>query len=113
MIDMRKQYRTRDGREVKLLMTDGGARESVIGACKRLIDGAWVQASWACDGRFDTTCDEHVLDLIEVKPKHVRWVNCYEDCGVMTRAEADHMAKSAMSKRVACKMVEFEEGEGL
>lgn len=34
MIDIIKQYKTKDGKEVKIFMTNGGPRYSVIGAIK-------------------------------------------------------------------------------
>lgn len=106
MIDINKQYRTRDGREVRLLMVDAGGNCPVIGAFKRA-DGTWSSCEWPAIGKYHALSD---LDLIEVKPKHVRWVNYYPGCHHPSRESADRNAGSA---RIACIRVEFEEGEGL
>jgi hypothetical protein len=106
MIDIAKQYRTRDGREVRLLMTDGGGDCPVIGAFKRC-DGVWVSCDWPASGCCSSLSK---LDLIEVKPKHVRWININPDSGFPTRKDADLVA---WNKRMACIRIEFEEGEGL
>jgi hypothetical protein len=112
MIDINKQYRTRDGREVKLLMTDAGSNRPVIGAFQHE-DGTWVPCAWLSNGQyapFDNYCSN--FDLVEVKTKHVRWLNCYEDAQAATREEADRLV-SKFARRIACIRVEFEEGEGL
>lgn len=107
MIDINKQYRTRDGREVRLQMTDAGGDWPVLGAVKSgKIWSSWV---WASDGAA-SQLGRRDADLIEVKPKHVRWVNFYEGCHHPSREIADRNAGSA---RIACIRVEFEEGEGL
>ena len=120
MIDMAKQYRTRDGREVRLLMTDGGGSggSPVIGAIKDR-DWSWFPCCWAANGWY------HPLgggsyDLIEVRPRIKReyWMNVYpSEMGnvtylYLTKKVAD---KAADSDRIACVRVEIdvEEGEGL
>ena len=108
MIDINKQYRTRDGREVRLLMTDGGGLTPIIGAIK-LINGEWSPCNWPAFGHCRKFTN---MDLIEVKPKHVRWVNLYS-VGILTREDADSHALGSPHKRIACIRVEFEEGEGL
>lgn len=109
MIDMNKQYRTRDGREVRLLMTDAGGDWPVLGALRS--GYTWSSWVWAADGAGSRS-GPNAADLVEVKTKHVRWLNCYEDAHPTTREEADrHVSKYA--RRIACIRVEFEEGEGL
>lgn len=46
MIDMNKRYRTRDGRDVRILCTDGPGPRPVIG----IIDGSRGPAHWSADG---------------------------------------------------------------
>ena len=78
MISKDKQYRTRDGREVRIYATDGGPDWPVQGAIK-LADG-WIPFIWntqgccSCLGITDG-------DLIEVKPRIKReyWVNVYSE----------------------------------
>jgi hypothetical protein len=108
MIDMSKQYRTRDGREVRLLMTDAGGDCPVIGAYKRC-DGVWVGCDWPASGCCPALSN---LDLVEVKPKHVRWINLYNPIGFhQTRESADYADRAG--RRIACLRIEFEEGDGL
>lgn len=119
MIDINKQYRTRNGREVKLLMTDSSPAYSVIGAVNEG-DGYWSSYRWLACGRHDlagTSGD----DLVEVKTKHVRWVNmCRGDTGshyvgcYATREDAVFDSRLApLGETIACIRIEFEEGEGL
>jgi hypothetical protein len=111
---MSKQYRTRDGREVRLLMTDAGGDCPVIGAYKRC-DGVWVGCDWPASGCCPALSN---LDLVEVKSKHVRWINLYNPIGFHhTRESADEAGQSRDSslagRRIACLRIEFEEGDGL
>ena len=108
MISMDKQYRTRDGREVKIFMVDGGGSCPVIGAVK-LSEGPWVPCNWPADGAMVSGSQ---TALIEVKPRYVRWVNVYAELG-LTREDADSYDQQILSHRIACIRVEFEEGEGL
>ena len=111
MIDINKQYRTRDGREVRIYATDGGQ-------CGTLIHGAvfdnafWGSLVWDSDGST-YSWREDGLDLIEVRRRHKRtvWVNVYPD-EVFTH---HHQRVPNRKDRIACIKVEldFEEGEGL
>ena len=116
MIDKSKQYRTRDGREVRIYATDGGGDHSVHAAIKNP-DG-WKGVQFQADG---TWCEvETPLDLIEVKPRIKRevWVNVYpEESGMNTHA---HDCKKAANDcagpdRIACVKltIDCEEGTGL
>jgi hypothetical protein len=105
MIDMNKQYRTLDGREVKLLMTDGGGSSPVVGAVRQPY-GTWDPVRWPSNGLHEDKNN----NLVEVKPKHVRWLNCYADSDYESRESAD---RHGGSDRIACIRIEFEEGEGL
>jgi hypothetical protein len=64
MIDITKHYKTRDDREVKLLMTDGGSRYPVLGAIKDTESGHWVNYTWTSKGEhyIGESSDE---DLVE------------------------------------------------
>lgn len=117
-IDMLKQYRTRDGREVRIYATDGHGRQSIHGAVKN--DFGWVLAQWREDGSMYG--EENILwfDLIEVKPRIKRevWLNVYDPqkedytFGHPTKAEAD---RCSAIRRIACVKItiDCEEGEGL
>jgi hypothetical protein len=112
MISKDKQYRTRDGREVRIYATDGGGEYPVHGSVKT--NDGWRPRTWVSNGQVGPL--ENVGDLIEVKPriKRTLWLNVYEICasGYPTRYEADDVASRS---RLACVKVEIdcEEGEGL
>jgi hypothetical protein len=70
MIELGKQYRTHDGREVRIYAVDGNGSDVIHGAY-RTADGQWELAGWRADGSWipNGKCAE---DLIEVKPKITR-----------------------------------------
>lgn len=119
MISKDKEYRTRDGHEVRIYATDGGGTQP-IHAAYRDEHNKWHSSTWSLEGKFFLSGDPCRYDLIEVKPRIKRtvWLNVYAD-GIsppvgsgMTREDADRLAGTA---RVACIPVEIdcEEGEGL
>ena len=118
MIDISKQYRTRDGRKVRIYATDGGLEHCMTHGAAKNKSGYWEAASWytAHGGYYDCGVDHH-YDLIEVRPRHKRtvWVNVYPNhfTHYETKKQADE--RSDQSIRIACVKVEldFEEGEGL
>ena len=60
-IEMGKKYRTRDGRDVRLLCVDGPSFYPVVGFLETSL------MSWSSDGRFSREqTHEHDRDLIEV-----------------------------------------------
>lgn len=111
MIDPKKTYRTHDGREVRIYAVDGGSKASHVHGAVKEPDG-WHMRCWNFEG-----IGAHVTDdLIEVKPKHVRWVNLYPHGGGIvhgSKEQAENIAENAVALRLACIRVEFEEGEGL
>lgn len=117
MIDINKQYRTRDGREVRLYATDGEEHAPIHGAVKS--EFVWFPFQWKGDGTGYVRCGE--LDLIEVKPRIKRtvWQNIIKDTygdlvfsTYHTKAEAD---RHHYDRRIACVKIEIdcEEGDGL
>ncbi len=119
MIDPKKTYKTRDGREVRIYAVDvkDSCGYTVHGAV--LFEGDWSAETWQSDGSYDKirNIDGSTFDLIEVKPRIQRevWVNVYRDnkCGAYASREmAD--ACCAMD-RIACVklVIDCEEGEGL
>jgi hypothetical protein len=115
MIDKNKQYRTRNGREVRIYAADGGGSYPVHGAI--LEDGVWSHEVWKRDGAYGSNLDES-LSLVEVKPRIQRevWLNVYSvgtnNCTHETKELAD---KNCCSDRIACVKINIdcEEGEGL
>ena len=118
MIDISKQYRTRDGRKVRIYATDGGLEHCMTHGAAKNKSGYWEAASWytAHGGYYDCGVDHH-YDLIEVRPRHKRtvWLNVCPDGTYVasTKKLADDMMVAPY--RIACIKVEldFEEGEGL
>jgi len=66
-ISMDKTYRTRDGKEVKLLMLDGGGKYPVLGAVKDSDTDSWEAETWNTKGGYDAFVASNTEnDLIEV-----------------------------------------------
>jgi hypothetical protein len=120
MIELGKQYKTRDGREVRIYAVDGGGPFLVHGSVKNNFGTAWTPNEWTETGSHlgDPEFRIHDLDLIEGKPRIQRevWVNVYPGpivCELRhTKADADD---DAMRNRIACVkvVIDCEEGEGL
>lgn len=114
MIDPKKTYRTRDGREVRIYAVDGAMEYNVHGAIKNH-DG-WDVASWMDDGSALSAHRFIDSDLIEVKPRIKRdiWVNVYEgaDCWAIHTCKED-ADRGAMRSRLACVKltIDCEKGE--
>jgi hypothetical protein len=112
MIELGKQYRTEDGREVRIYALDAGGQTPVHGAIKR--SGLWIVTSWSKEGRWSISNPEN--NLVEVKPRIQRevWVNVYHSgqSAHGTKKDADQYAGS---NRIACVkvVIDCEEGEGL
>lgn len=116
VIDKNKNYRTRDGREVRIYATDHGSLNNVVcGAIKD--NGIWFGNNWLPNGHYLNMDTETNSDLIEVKPRIRReyWVNVYSD-HVGKLFESRAMANTnTESERIACVKVVIDcaEGDGL
>jgi hypothetical protein len=117
MIDTKKQYRTRDGREVRIYAVDAGGDKPVHGAIAN--KGKWDFHCWSSLGDWASQeCAATPLDLIEVRPRIVRevWVNVYPD---EVDTELWHSKEVAevqkFDGRIACVklVIDCQEGEGL
>lgn len=119
-VEMGKEYRTREGREVRLYALDGGGTYPVQGAVR---DGTgWIQQSWAESGVWMTSEADHDNNLEEVKPRIKRtvWLNVYGVEAAVLSITSSHCSKGeadclAAPYRKACIRVDIdcEEGEGL
>lgn len=69
MIDLNKRYRTRDGRDVKVLCVDAPGSRPVVGYyVTDGFDSSVTPRSWKADGRTNQAGDvDNVHDLIEVR----------------------------------------------
>jgi hypothetical protein len=121
-IEMSKEYKTRDGRSVRLLCTDGPFGFPVVGIIYNLDGSPWTAASWTLNGRIEGAIASSHLNLIEVRKKFRRevWVNVYPEdklggnvSAFNSKETADSMADG--NPRIACikVIIEGEEGEGL
>lgn len=114
MIDKNKQYRTRDGREVRIYATDGDDNMPIHGAI--LNKHGWRVTSWTPDGLSEGFGVEG-SDLIEVKSRIQRevWVNVYPTDVTVHRDKqaADYMCSNSSRIACVCLTIDCEEGEGL
>ena len=117
MIDKNKQYRTRDGREVRIYAVDGQGECPIHGAVKN--PTGWYPLIWYPDGNFAATkIEKFGQDLIEVKPRIKRevWVNVYPSRVGVYNFDCKKAADAHDSgSRIACVRltIDCEEGEGL
>ena len=113
MIDKSKQYRTRDGREVRIYAVDGGGDWPVHGA---YVDrDTWRIRSWTADGCIYNQKTD--ADLIEVKPRIKRkvWVNVYPHRMGVPHGNHAYVAMHRGKDAIACVEIDIdvEEGHGL
>lgn len=116
MIDLKKTYKTRDGRPVRLISDRGHPVFPIVG----YIENASVPYTWTYEGCSFQNRTQSSIDLIEVAPEPSKtkvsvWMNIYPYAGYSvwkTREQADN---HRYDDRIACKYIEFEveEGEGL
>ena len=115
MIDPKKQYRTRDGREVRIYAVDGGPHGNAIHGAIKSESGDWIAQQWFHEGMY-AYAGSHMNDLIEVKPRIKRkvWVNVYER-GFGDTHTSRESADECSSGRIACVEIDIdvEEGHGL
>ena len=117
MIDPKKTYRTRDGREVRIYAVDGAGADPIHGAI--FTPEGWEGCSWMQNGRW-MRAKECSKDLIEVRPRIQRevWVNVYDDGHVSLPYKTQQIANAwagGSATRIACVklVIDCEEGEGL
>lgn len=66
MIDIKKQYKTKNGHKVRIYATDSNDTYPIHGAV--FIDGVWKVTTWTVKGCYDVNGTTDNLDLIEIKP---------------------------------------------
>ena len=121
MIDKNKQYQTRDGREVRVFMTDGGDWKYPVIAAYKSSEGHWWPLHLTKDGAYVSSGSNSVLDIIEVKPRIKRkvWVNLYRHDDGDEFAEVSSTEDLARERlgtaSIACVEIDIdvEEGHGL
>jgi len=117
MISLDKQYKTKDGIEVRIYAVDGDGDYPIHGAYRDIV-GNWNMAVWTREGLFNGH-DGHCLNLVEIpqRIKRTVWLNVYENsylngCYYDFKIDAD---RSAGHNRIACIKVDIDcaEGDGL
>jgi hypothetical protein len=115
-IDINKQYKTREGKEVRIYSVDTSNINEVHGAVLR--EGGWYIEIWNIEGDYLNSGSSSNYDLVEVKPttKITQWLNIFHGGRIgihPTRETADESA--AILTRAACIEInlEYKEGEGL
>lgn len=66
-IDLSKKYKTREGKEVKLLAFSDDRSYPLLGQIK--LDGVWTNETWTFDGQFSQDSGPSKYDLVEVIEK--------------------------------------------
>lgn len=89
-VEIGKTYRTQCGHDVVIYAIYPEQEYPVHGAY--LHQGRWFPEVWKLNGTFDLDPHDHDLDLIEVSPERVVWINEYENgvgAAYLTKEEAD------------------------
>lgn len=112
-IDWTKPVRTKDGRAVRVLCTDGPGEYPVAG----YIEGEMNPRSWSLNGQIHKRTPHSQYDLENVPQRIQReyWVNVYQN-GLGTAYETKYAAGEARGTQcLACVKItiDCEEGEGL
>jgi len=112
MIDTTKQYKTREGREVRIYATDGAGTYPVQGAIKN--EDGWYLAQWKQSGKHVGECDSS-NDLVEFKPrmKFERWALVERSGGYSLWLDKPSKASTVDAFAITRIIFEVEEGEGL
>ena len=122
-IEMGKQYRTRDGREARVLMTDGGDWHFPVIAAFKDKDDCWWPLHLTKEGKVSRNAVDDARDLVEIKPRIQleRWIvvrrTVFGDV-VTSTAPTEAMARAVMKTfndviALAKVKVDVEEGHGL
>ena len=115
MISMDKQYKTKEGKQVKLYAVEEKGHFPVHGATLEL-DGRWDCMCWTDEGKaFRGSITSE--DLVEVKPalKIGFWINLYSAGEYSTWLNKEDADLYCSEGRVACIFFEreVEYGEGI
>jgi len=112
MISKDKQYKTRDGREVRIYATDGTGPYPVHGAIRE--SNGWYSCNWSQYGKYSEEPDSP-SHLVEVKPriKIERWVMVNRNGDYSLWLDKPSKSVSVDAFGLTRISFEVEEGEGL
>jgi len=97
MIDINKEYTTRDGNEVRIYAVDGHLKYPIHGAIKR--EGGCRSMEWTKDGMYHGVGFESGLDLIEKKQTktiHIGVYVYYNKLGIIQVASRTEFDKNIL-----------------
>ena len=80
MIDIKKQWKTRDGRKVRLYCDDGEGFHPIHGAILSEEDKLWKMSSWSKDGYLVSLLQCSLSDLMPIVRKDALGYELPEDC---------------------------------
>ena len=111
-IDRDKQYKTRDGRDVRIYATDGTGHHPVHGAIREF--NGWYSCNWSQYGKYSEEPDSP-SHLIEVKQriKIERWVLVERDESYSLWIDKPSKASCGDAFAITQIVFEVEEGEGI
>ena len=111
-IDWTKPVRTKDGRAVRVLCTDGPGEYPVVG----FVDGDADPLTWTMGGQFlDDTTRKFDLENAPQRIQKTWWMNVFDD-GSFDHYETKELADADRGRGIlACVpfVIDCEEGEGL
>ena len=109
MIDINKKYQTRGGRPVEIVTTRArnSPKRPVIGYVGDDVDFTF----WSHEGVYDVYGGSSYLDLVEVTPKHVMWLNVYQGGNGVVHESREDADEGSMENRIARLKIQFEEGQ--
>lgn len=111
--DPTKPFKTRSGKVASAISCPplfGG--ETLVGW---FVDqnGRGCVGSWFANGQFTFNLTGHPNDLVNIPVKHASWVNFYPGGLAIGEYSTREAADKNAPDRIACILIEFEEGQGL
>lgn len=107
-----KEYKTRDGRKVRIYAVDGGGEYPIHGVYFN--GNKWQLTSWTRDGRISLTMCDSFADIMPPEPEKVTvWLNIYPDGQIQNHRSRENANRNATSDRIACVPLTYFKGEGL
>lgn len=115
LISMDKKYQTLDGRPARILTVNLNHERYPVAAAILENSGFESVQTYTNEGKFSTDDIQRKYNLVEVKEKKTieRWVNIYSHGQVLAHVSKEIADSMCTKHRVACKKIEYYEGEGL
>jgi len=102
MIDLNKEYATRDGLKVKLLAI---FENNIFGAIET--DSEWWEAKWDLNGKNNCSPEFSLVEMIPII-EHSAWINIYKSgISLYTFADRDAADWEALEDRIDCIEIKY------